>query len=219
MNNGNEKIKVFIAVHHRMLLDSLDHIISEKNDLEIVGLAGNVLDLIDGIESKEFDILIVDHELKNLDLEKVMDLNSRNSNANLIMLIDRNVSQNRLVSYVKLGVKGYFYKENALDEFLKSIRVIHEGELWVERKLLPQIINETSTENKKEDDIPLYDLTPAEFRVLKLVLQGHSNMEIANSLSISDKTVKFHLYKIFKKLSVKTRSQLIIFGYQNGLVT
>lgn len=218
-NNSEKKIRVFIAVHQRMFLESLCRIISEMEDMEIAGTASNVLDLIDGAESEEFDILVVDHDIKNLDLKRVIDLNGNKNDANLILLIDKSVSQNRIVSYVKSGIKGYFYKENQLEQFLKSIRVIHEGELWVERKLLPQIINEAAAENEQDEEIPLYDLTQAEFRVLKLVLEGMSNMEIANSLSISDKTVKFHLYKIFKKLSVKTRSQLIIFGYQNGLVS
>ena len=187
--------------------------------MQITGTAGNVIDLIEGVETKQSDIIVVDHDIKNLDLEKIVELNKKSGNANLILLVDREVSQSSIVNYVKQGIKGYFYKENRLEKFLKSIRVIHEGELWVERKLLPRIIDESAAEEKGQDEIPIYDLTKAEFRVLKLVLEGKTNMQIAESLSISDKTVKFHLYKIFKKLSVKTRSQLIIFGYRNGLVS
>lgn len=220
MNTDNKsRIKVFLAVHNALLLDSLSRIIKEEDDLLISGTAGNVIDLIEGVESENSDILVVDHDIKNLDLEKITELNKKNGNANIIMLVDSEVSQNSIVNYVKQGIKGYFYKENRLEKFLKSIRVIHEGELWVERKLLPRIINESAAEHEQQDEMPIYDLTQAEFRVLKLVLKGKTNMQIAKSLSISDKTVKFHLYKIFKKLSVKTRSQLIIFGYQNGLVS
>lgn len=220
MNTDNKSIiKVFIGVHQALLLESLTHIIKEQDDMQITGTAGNVIDLIEGVETKQSDIIVVDHYIKNLDLEKIVELNKKSGNANLILLVDREVSQSSIVNYVKQGIKGYFYKENRLEKFLKSIRVIHEGELWVERKLLPRIIDESAAEEKGQDEIPIYDLTKAEFRVLKLVLEGKTNMQIAESLSISDKTVKFHLYKIFKKLSVKTRSQLIIFGYRNGLVS
>ena len=217
----NKKIKVFLAINYKLVLESIKEILHDELDFEIVGLTNNVLDLINDIEALEIDVLVVDHDLENLDMKKISELNKNNSNANLILLIDHKIEQEKLVEYIKLGVKGYYYKENQLEQFLKSLRVISEGEMWVERKLLPQIIDDSNKPAKDRDgeDLPLYNLTPAEFRILKLVLKGLSNQKIAEALSISDKTVKFHLYKIFKKLSVKTRSQLIIFGYKNGLVS
>lgn len=215
------KIKVFLAINYKLVLESIKGILHDELDFEIVGLTNNVLDLINDIGALEIDLLVIDHDLENLDMKKISELNKNNSNANLILLIDHKIEQEKLVEYIKLGVKGYYYKENQLEQFLKSLRVISEGEMWVERKLLPQIIDDSNKPEKNKDgeDLPLYNLTPAEFRILKLVLKGLSNQKIADALSISDKTVKFHLYKIFKKLSVKTRSQLIIFGYKNGLVS
>lgn len=220
MNTDEQKkIKIFLAINYKLVLESINEILHDELDFEIEGVSNNVLDLINGIESSDIDVLIIDNDLENLDLKKIVEINKHNSNANIILLIDSKIDQNQLVEYVKLGVKGYYYKDNHLEQFLKSIRVISGGELWVERKLLPKIIDDSNKTTDKDEDLPLYDLTPAEFRILKLVLQGLSNQKIAESLSISDKTVKFHLYKIFKKLSVKTRSQLIIFGYKNGLVS
>ncbi|MGH7884583.1 MAG: response regulator transcription factor [Thermodesulfobacteriota bacterium] len=214
-----KKIKIFLAVNYKLVLECLSSVILKEDDFEIAESTNNLLDLINGIESLDFDILIIDTDLENLDLKKIISLNNDKSGSNIILLIDKNINENKLVEYVRMGVKGYFYKENKLEQFLKSIRLISEGELWVERKLLPKIIDNPVTPDQSDEDLPLYDLTQAEFRILKFVLKGHSNLEIAKSLSISDKTVKFHLYKIFKKLSIKTRSQLIIFGYQNGLVS
>ncbi len=220
MNTEEEKkIKLFLAVNFKLILDSINEVLGKEVDFEIAGVSNNVLDLINGIESSDIDVLIIDHDLSNLDLKKIVEINKSKCNANIILLIDSNLNQTQLVEYVKLGIKGYYYKDNHLEQFLKSIRAISEGELWVERKLLPQIIDDSNKPVKEKEDLPLYDLTPAEFRILKHVLQGLSNQKIAEALSISDKTVKFHLYKIFKKLSVKTRSQLIIFGYKNGLVS
>jgi len=65
----------------------------------------------------------------------------------------------------------------------------------------------------------IYNLTETEIKIVKLVLNGMTNKDIANELYISDKTVKFHLYKVFKKLTVKNRSELILFGFRHGLVT
>ena len=65
----------------------------------------------------------------------------------------------------------------------------------------------------------IYDLTESEIKIIKLVLNGYTNKSIADELYISEKTVKFHLYKIFKKLTVKNRSELILFGFRHGFVT
>ncbi len=83
--------------------------------------------------------------------------------------------------------------------------------------MLPKIIDGVDIDLEDRSDLPVYNLTQAEFRIFKLVLNGLTNNQIANQLFISDKTVKFHLYKIFRKLSVKSRSELIIFGFRNGL--
>lgn len=65
----------------------------------------------------------------------------------------------------------------------------------------------------------VYDLTETEIKIIKLVLTGMTNKEIADGLYISEKTVKFHLYKVFKKLALKNRSELMLFGFRNGMVS
>jgi two-component system response regulator DegU len=65
----------------------------------------------------------------------------------------------------------------------------------------------------------IYDLTETEIKIIKLVLTGMTNKEIADELYISEKTVKFHLYKVFKKLTLKNRSELMLFGFRNGLIS
>ncbi len=76
----------------------------------------------------------------------------------------------------------------------------------------------TPSKNDKGKD-QIYGLTETEAKVVKHVLSGLTNKEIASQLYISEKTVKFHLYKIFKKLETKNRSELILFGFRNGLVS
>jgi DNA-binding CsgD family transcriptional regulator len=65
----------------------------------------------------------------------------------------------------------------------------------------------------------IYDLTETEIKIIKLVLTGMTNKEIADELYISEKTVKFHLYKVFKKLTLKNRSELMLFGFHSGLIS
>ena len=213
----SQKISVSLALRYKLLLDAFNELISKENDLEVVSQSNNLIELIDALSDVKFDILVLDSELLGLDVSKISEINSRFGKAHILLLVNNGIDDNYLVSYVKAGIKGYFFKDNGFPQFLKSIRVINDGELWVERRLLPKIIDENELGPEHQDDSPIYKLTQAEMKIFKLVLEGYTNKHIADEVFISEKTVKFHLYKVFRKLSVKSRSELIIFGFKNGL--
>ena len=213
---NTQKTLVSLALRYNLMLDALSELISKENDLEVVNQSNNLIELIDSLSKAKFDILVLDSNISGLDVNKIAEINSNNNNANILLLVDNDVNDNYLVNYVKAGIKGYFFKEHELTQLIKSIRVIKDGELWVERRLLPKIIDDDELGVENRNDSPVYKLTQAELRIFKLVLAGYTNKQIAEEVFISEKTVKFHLYKVFRKLSVKSRSELIIFGFKNG---
>ncbi|MGH7791024.1 MAG: response regulator transcription factor, partial [Thermodesulfobacteriota bacterium] len=90
------------------------------------------------------------------------------------------------------------------------------------RKMMVKVLDSFATlpEGKKGKGgtNTIYNLTETETKIVKLVFTGLANKDIAKDIYLSEKTVKFHLYKIFKKLSVKNRSQLILYGFHKGLI-
>jgi DNA-binding NarL/FixJ family response regulator len=113
-----------------------------------------------------------------------------------------------------LGVRGFFYEQDSLDVFLKGIRAIFDGELWLPRKIMMKcILNNKSREPlPSEDGIPL---TQRENEILAIVAVGATNEEIADRLCISSHTVKTHLYNIFRKISVPNRLQAALWAAKN----
>lgn len=213
----SKTIKVSLAINYQLILDAISELISRQDDIEVLNKSSNLVDLMESISSVKSDMLIIDVNIPKLDISKINKINYENkNNPNILLLVDNEVEEIKLVSFVKNGIKGYFYKENEFDQLLKCIRVINDGELWVERKLLPKIIDDNELAESYDDESPVYKLTQAELRIFKLVLNGYTNKQIAEEVYISEKTVKFHLYKVFRKLSVKSRSELIIFGFKNG---
>jgi LuxR family transcriptional regulator of csgAB operon len=94
---------------------------------------------------------------------------------------------------------------------VRAVRAVHAGEIWAERRILekaiaqPMLLPETL-----QTHVPgLPPLTNREMEMLTMVLQGASNREIANSSSISERTVKTHLYRVYRKLNVKSRTKAI----------
>jgi DNA-binding NarL/FixJ family response regulator len=116
-----------------------------------------------------------------------------------------------LISDIRAGIRGYLKKTDLPALMIKAIRAVHGGEIWAERRILekaisrPMILPETL-----QMQVPgLPPLTNREVEMLTLVLQGASNREIADRSSISERTVKTHLYRVYRKLKVKSRTKAI----------
>ena len=111
---------------------------------------------------------------------------------------------------------GYVLKDSGSDILKRAIRVVHQGEQYIEPILMPRLrerIENNKNPEKKEDK-----LSKREFEILKLVAVGMYNKEIADQLSISEKTVKNHMSSIFRKIKVSDRTQAAVYAIRNNYV-
>jgi DNA-binding NarL/FixJ family response regulator len=111
-------------------------------------------------------------------------------------------------------IQGFFYAEDSFEIFLKGIKAIFEGEIWIPRRVLLQYVYETM-EEKRSFIQQKTALTHREIEILSLVSMGATNDEIANKMFISTNTVKTHLYNIFKKIKVPNRLQAALWASKN----
>jgi two-component system, NarL family, response regulator DegU len=230
MQNGNKKdngtLKVVLACYYPLLVEGVCKILEgdksiQEGDksIQVISKVSNALDLVQSCEEFKFDILLLDVDLQGLNLAKVLQLLKKNKGAKVILIVNNDYSENTLVNAIRSGVRGYLLKNADSSRLLKAIRAVNDGELWVERKMMIKVLEAFSSPRRgTKGGNSIYDLTETEARVVKLVLNGGSNKDVAKNLFLSEKTVKFHLYKIFKKLSVKNRSQLILYGFKNGFL-
>ena len=219
-NKKSQVIKTIVACRYPLVKEGLSKILEEDKAIKVVSGVSNLIDLIESCKQFDFDILLLGVELKGLNLTKILGLVKKNKSAKVILLIDRDYSENLLINAIRSGVRGYVLKDVDSSHLIKSVKAVFDGELWAERKLMGKVVDGSSYPTKKlEVKGQIYDLTETEIKIIKLVLTGMTNREIADELYISEKTVKFHLYKIFKKLTVKNRAGLILFGFRNGFVT
>lgn len=115
---------------------------------------------------------------------------------------------------LRQGVRGFFYEKDSLELFLKGVRSIMNGELWVSRTIMSNyILTGTSEDITIKDDRLL--LTQREIEILALVAVGARNEEVADELCISPHTVKSHLHNIFKKIDVPNRLQAALWAAKN----
>ena len=218
--NRSENIRTIVACRYPLVRDGIAKILEEDKSIEVLSRVSNLLDLIGACEEHDFDILLLDVELKGLNLTKILTLIKKNNKAKLILIIDKDYNESLLINAIRSGVRGYLLKDTDSNHLIKSVSSVHNGELWGERKLMGKVIDGTPYPQKAEKGKgQIYDLTESEIKIIKLVLNGYTNKSIADELYISEKTVKFHLYKIFNKLTVQNRSELILFGFRHGFVS
>ena len=112
------------------------------------------------------------------------------------------------------GVHGFFYENDPLDVFMKGVRAVIDGKLWLSRDMMTKCIFEGTTKDNSEKSCK-ENLSERQIEILALVAVGATNDEIADRLCISPYTVKTHLYRIFKKINVPNRVQASLWAAQN----
>jgi DNA-binding NarL/FixJ family response regulator len=159
------------------------------------------------------DILILNPAvLKEHTLSRfIRSVQTKSPHTRVMQILVKNSSDENLISDIRTGIRGYIKRTDTPVTMLKAIRAIHGGEIWAERRILekaiskPMILPETL-----QMQVPgLPPLTTREMEMLTFVLQGASNKEIADKSSISERTVKTHLYRVYRKLKVKSRTKAI----------
>lgn len=216
------KIKIVLGINFSILGEGIKKILEEDKELMVVEKANNLLDLVEIFKNGIGDVFLVDYELPGLDKSSITSLLRNNDNTKLLILLDKDYPEDTLVEIVSAGAHGYLLKNSNSEHLRKSVKTVYKNELWVERKILTRVVKNAISGNKtniKDIDNRLADLTETESKIVKLALRGYSNKKIASHLYLSDKTVKFHLYKVFKKLSIKNRSELILYCLKSGLVS
>lgn len=137
-------------------------------------------------------------------------------NEKCIMVGDNCSDADRILAISK-GARGYAEKNLDADVVLKTIACVLQGEIWLERRLVPDVIHFLNEKNRQDISVEnshppaLSTLTQRELEVAELVYRGKSTAQIAEMLNISRRTVKAHLGAIFKKLNVTGRVELILF--------
>jgi LuxR family transcriptional regulator of csgAB operon len=109
------------------------------------------------------------------------------------------------------GVRGFFYETDPLDRFLKGVRAVLEGELWLSREIMTKCILE-GTDEPRSSRSGSELLTPRQIQILAQVAIGATNDEIADMLYLSPHTVRTHLYNVFKKINVPNRLQAALWA-------
>ncbi|EOV0872670.1 LuxR C-terminal-related transcriptional regulator [Vibrio parahaemolyticus] len=166
----------------------------------------------------EHYVAIVDSSLPELPEVKQTLSELEHVDATVLVNAEPNLRIESLLTWSNL--KGLFYFEDDFDKVMMGLKGILNGENWLSRDILNQLIGYLLSLNNTVGELETkleMELTRREMQVLSALCQGGSNLDIADSLFVSEHTVKSHLYSIFRKLEVKNRMQAITWTKRNLL--
>ncbi|MDI3477525.1 MAG: two-component system, NarL family, response regulator DegU [Thermoanaerobacterium sp.] len=202
-------INILIADDHVLLRQGLKQIIELEEDMKVIYQASDGEEAYEIAKKISPDIILMDINMPNINGIKAAKMLKNDNPKNKIMFLTIYNDKEYLMEALKIGVEGYILKDADSDELIKAIRTISNGGVYIHPSLVSEIENLDVDECKKE-------LTDREMQILNLIAEGYSNKEIADKLFLSEKTVKNHVYNIFRKLDVKDRTQAAIYLLKNN---
>ena len=208
----NNPIRVVLADDHVFVRDGIKSLLENETNIAVVGEGTDGLEALTVVETEKPDLLIVDIRMPNLTgIEVVEKLRTQNNPIKIIML-SMHESEEYVLKSIKAGADGYLLKGSSKDEFLKALHTVANGGKYfsgdISSILIGQLTNSVSNSETKQifDDEQL--ITKREKEILKLLLSGKGNKEIAEALDISKRTAEVHRFNLMKKLKVKNLIEL-----------
>jgi DNA-binding NarL/FixJ family response regulator len=218
MAKNKQAIRVLIADDHTIFREGLRKLLDGEADVTIVGEASSGSEAVQLLGKLKPDILLLDLRMPDRDgLSVLEEVNFDNSSTRVIVLTATE-DDREVVRAMRLGARGVVLKQSASDLLLKSIRKVHAGEIWLDKKMTAEVMRAfaQSAESGARREKPL--LSDREKEIVQLVAQGFRNREIGEKLFISEQTVKNHLHNIFDKLGVSDRLELALYAIHHRLI-
>jgi DNA-binding NarL/FixJ family response regulator len=211
------KLKVLIADDHPLLREALHRALDGKGDMEIVAEAGDGEEAVKLTSELKPDVVVMDIVMPKLNgIEATKKIKEVIPNTAVLILTAYN-DEEYILGLLDAGAAGYLLKSARGSDLVEAVRAIQAGESVLHPNIIAKLLKRAMTgpvERHQHSEL----LSERESEVLKLVALGMSNKEVAEKLSVSERTVKAHLTNIFNKLNVASRSEAIVRGLKLGLV-
>jgi DNA-binding NarL/FixJ family response regulator len=205
-------IRIMIVASESDQLQELSAALDQQDSMGIISFVSSRETALKQLTSGPDIILLEPELLKDNTLSRFMQtIRTKSPGSRIIHLLQRALPDDELIHHIKAGVRGYLKITDPHAIIIKAIHAVFNGQIWAERRILEKAIsNPLSLPEIRNMNVPgLAPLTNREKEMLTLVLQGESNKEIAARSSISERTVKTHLYRVYRKLNVKSRTKAI----------
>lgn len=216
-------IRILLADDHVMLRQGTVALLRREHDIQVVAEASNGQEAVELACQLKPDIVVMDVRMPVLSgIEATRRIRAELPEIQVLVLSAHDDDQ-YVFSLLEAGASGYLLKTAPISDLVHAIRQVHEGESPLDPAIARKVVLHMSGRTKPTPTVPANgtneELTARELEVLQLLAQGLNNNAIAQTLSISDRTVQAHLTNIFAKIHVSSRLEAVLAGIRRGWLT
>jgi two-component system, NarL family, response regulator LiaR len=206
-------LRLLIVDDHQIVRQGLRAILRVLPDIELVGEADGGLSAVQLAAELQPDVILMDLVMPGMDGVAAITAIKRSSPAPRIMVLTTFAESELVLAAVQAGADGYLLKDIDMQELARAIRTVHSGQPYLHPEATRHLLQATTRPEQ-----PIDRLTSREQEVLALVAHGRTNRQIAETLTISEKTVSVHISNSLGKLGMTSRTQAALYAARIGLV-
>jgi DNA-binding NarL/FixJ family response regulator len=205
-------ISVLIVEDHPIVREGVTSVLTREPDIQVVGAAATIAEGLRLAATLHPDIVLLDLKLPDADARDGVASFARAHRG--IVVFTAYDTDDDVFRAIRGGARGYLLKGSAAAEIAHAIRQVHAGESFLSPRIAAKLVRDV-TQKPRRTGL----LSGRELGVLRLVAAGLSNRQIADTLTISERTVKFHVTAIFNKLGADNRAQAVAIAAERGLLS
>ena len=210
--------RLLLADDHAMVRGGLRLVLDAEPDLRVVAEAGDGIEALEHARNTDLDLAILDVSMPRMTgLQVAAELATLRPDVRVLML-SMHESEQYLYEALKAGASGYVLKSAADRDLVEACRAALRGEPFLYPSAIAVLIRDFLDRSRAGEDAPVDPLTPRELQVVKLIAEAHTNVQIAEALQISTKTVERHRENLMGKLGMRDRVELTRYAIRRGLV-
>lgn len=202
------RIRILIVDDHLVVRMGLRSMIDSQSDMVVVAEAATGRETIKLFREKKPDLVLMDLRMPDMGgVEATAAICGDFPNAHVLVLTTYDGDEN-IYRALQAGARGYLLKDIPREEFFSAVRAVHAGQYFVPPSVAARLAQR----------VPALELSTREVEVLRLIVEGLSNKEIASALAITESTVKNHVNSILAKLKVNDRTQAATAALRRGII-
>jgi DNA-binding NarL/FixJ family response regulator len=206
-------IRILVVDDHPIVREGLVAVLEDQPDFEVVGSTSSAEEALARVGRLRPDVMLLDLELPGIDGVQALPRVTEASPDTRVVVFTAYDTDERVLGAIRAGARGYLLKGASGDEIAQAIRTVHTGGSHLEPRVAAKLMDQVRGPRPAASL-----LSERQLAVLRLIAAGQSNKQIARSLGITERTVKFHVTSALGKLGAETRAQAVAIAGQQGLI-